>query len=298
MIRIDVRVDGSEKVNYDYDGYYAYIRRGLLSTYPNYRADSHWHDDLEFISVLSGSMEYNVNGEIIHLNAGQGIFVNARQLHYGFSSNKQECDFYCILLHPMLLCTSQQIDQAFVSPILYDTSLPYVFLDSRNGWQKRILTDIQTIYLCKNYRTAPLCIQNAFYHIWLLLTENALTLKKPKKQDGNLSILKDMLFFIQKNHANKVTLDDIAKAGKVSKSTCLSIFKKYLQDTPTSFLISYRLKKAIKLLKANHLSITEIAFEVGFGGVSYFSETFKKHYGVSPSSFQAKTNSNPPKNST
>ncbi len=288
MIRVDVRLDGSEKVAYDYNGYYAYVRRGLLSTYPNHRADSHWHDDLEFISVLSGSMDYNVNGEIIHLRAGQGIFVNARQLHYGFSSNKQECDFYCVLLHPMLLCTSQRIEQDFVSPMLCDASLPYVFLDSRNEWQRLILEDIQAIYLCKNNRTAPLSIQNAFYRIWLLLTENALKLKRTKKQDRNLSILKDSLFFIQKNYASKITLNDIAKAGSVSKSTCLSIFKRYLQDTPMNFLISYRLKKAMKLLKANELSITEIAFEVGFGGGSYFAETFKKHYGVSPSEFQAK----------
>ncbi len=287
MIQVDVRLDGSEKVSYDYDGYYAYVRRGLLSAYPNYRADSHWHDDLEFISVISGSMDYNVNGEIIRLNAGQGIFVNARQLHYGFSSNGQECDFYCILLHPMLLCASQQIDQDFVSPMLCDPSLAYVFLDSRNAWQKRILGDIQRIYSCKNDRTAPLSIQNAFYHIWLLLTENVLKREGEKKQDRNLSVLKDMLFFIQKNYADKVALGDVAKAGNVSKSTCLAIFKRYLQDTPTDFLISYRLKKAIKLLKANEFSITEIAFEVGFGGASYFAETFKKHYGISPSEYRA-----------
>ncbi len=287
MVQVDVRGDGSEKVKYDYDGYYAYIRRGLLSNYPNYAADSHWHDDLEFISVLSGNMDYNVNGEILHLQAGQGIIVNARQLHYGFSSEHKECVFYCVLLHPMLLCTSQQIDHDFVSPLLSDNSLPYILLDHQTEWQGAILSDIEAMYLCHEKKNAPLYIQNAFYHIWILLTENAVKVRKMKKQDRNLSVLKDMLSFIQKNYGGKVTLDDIAAAGNVSKSTCLVIFKKYLQDTPTNYLIGYRLKQAIKLLKADDLTVTEIAFEVGFGGVSYFAETFRKNYGYSPSEYKA-----------
>ncbi len=283
MAIVDKRTDGSERVKYDYDGYYAYIRKGLLSNYPNYAADSHWHDDLEFISVLSGSMDYNVNGEILHIKSGQGIIVNARQIHYGFSVEHKDCEFYCILLHPMLLCTSQHIDRDFVSPVLSDSSLPYVLLDSKTDWQREILSDIESMYLCKDKKAAPLYVQNAFYHIWIILSENALKEKRAKRQDRNLSVLKDMLVFVQKNYADKITLQDIAKSGNVSKSTCLAIFKKYLQDTPTNYLIGYRLKRAIKMLKDSDLPITEIALEVGFGGVSYFAEIFRKNYGCSPS---------------
>ncbi len=283
MAIVEKRADGSERVKYDYDGYMAYIRHSFLSKYPNFAADSHWHDDLEFISVLSGSMDYNVNGEILHLEAGQGILVNARQIHYGFSNEHKDCEFYCVLLHPMLLCTSQYIDRDFVSPVLSDSSLPYVFLDSNTDWQREILSDIGCMYLCKDKPNAPLYIQNAFYHIWIILSENALKEKRAKRQDRNLSVLKDMLVFVQKNYADKITLQDIAKSGNVSKSTCLVIFKKYVQDTPTNYLIGYRLKKAIKMLKSSDIPITEIALEVGFSGVSYFAETFRKNYGCSPS---------------
>ncbi len=288
MIQVDVRIDGSEKVNYDYDGFYAHTRKSLLSLYPDFAADSHWHDDLEFISVLSGGMDYNVNGEIIHLEVGQGIIVNARQLHCGFSTEHNECEFYCVLLHPLLLCTSQQIDHDFVSPILSDNSLPYILLDRSVQWQNTILSDIESIYLCRHKRNAPLYIQNAFYHIWIILSENALKVRKAKKQDHNLSVLKDMLSFVQKNYTGKITLDDIARSGNVSKSTCLVIFKKYLKDTPTNYLISYRLKMALKLLEKSNMSITDIALEVGFNGVSYFAETFKKNYGYSPSEYRQK----------
>ncbi len=142
--------------------------------------------------------------------------------------------------------------------------------------------------MCKDKVNAPLYVQNAFYDIWIILSENALKEKRAKRQDRNLSVLKDMLIFIQKNYADKITLGDIAKSGNVSKSTCLAIFKKYLQDTPTSYLIEYRLKRAIKMLADSDLPITEIALEVGFGGVSYFAETFRKNYGCSPSEYRQK----------
>ncbi len=287
MIQVDIRTDGSERVSYDYDGFYAYVRKGLLSLYPDFAADSHWHDDLEFISVLSGGMDYNVNGEIIHLGVGQGIIVNARQLHYGFSKERNECEFYCVLLHPLLLCTSQQIDHDFVSPVLSDNSLPYILLDKSIPWQSEILSAIESIYLSRNKRNAPLYILNAFYHIWILLSENALKVRKVKKQDRNFSVLKDMLSFVQKNYTDRVTLDDIARSGNVSKSTCLVIFKKYLKDTPTNYLISYRLKMALKLLEKSKMSVTDIALEVGFNGVSYFAEAFRKKYFCSPGEYRS-----------
>ena len=54
---LDMRDDRSEKVKYDYADYPIYIKKALLSTYSNFRAPIHWHDDMEFIYVVSGEMK-------------------------------------------------------------------------------------------------------------------------------------------------------------------------------------------------------------------------------------------------
>lgn len=72
-VLIELKDDRSEKVQYDDTAYPIYIRRGILSYYPNYTAPSHWHDDIELIAVLDGEMDYNVNGEITTLQKGEGI---------------------------------------------------------------------------------------------------------------------------------------------------------------------------------------------------------------------------------
>lgn len=63
-----LKIDQSEDVQYDIVDFPAYVRKGYLSSYPDYRAISHWHDDIELILILSGQMNYNINGNVILLN--------------------------------------------------------------------------------------------------------------------------------------------------------------------------------------------------------------------------------------
>ncbi len=156
--------------------------------------------------------------------------------------------------------------------------------------QRLILEDIQKICLSKDKIAPQLCIQSLFYHIWFTLIENTAKVRRAKKQNRNLSVLKDMIVFIQGNYAKRVYLEDIARAGNISKNTALVLFRKYLHDTPINYLIAYRLKQAVSLLKQSEHSITEIAYDVGFEGASYFAETFRKKYNCSPSEFRAKHN--------
>ena len=75
--------DASENVAYNNPDFPAYVKKGQLSSYPDFRAVSHWHDDLEFILIFDGQMFYDVNGQRILLQTGEGIFVNSRCFHYG-----------------------------------------------------------------------------------------------------------------------------------------------------------------------------------------------------------------------
>lgn len=286
-VLIELKDDRSEKVHYDYPGYPIYIRRGLLSHYPNYTAPSHWHDDIEMIAVLSGEMKYHVNGEILHLQSGQGIFVNARQMHFGFSDTRSECDFICILLHPMLLCSSSSFEDAFVLPIIQDNTIPYIFLNPDIRWKKEILEQINFIHAHKSLKTAPLHVQSSFFYIWSLLCENiSLEKKTANPQNGDLTIMKNMVGFIQKNYARKISLADIASSGAVGQSKCCKLFAKYFSQTPNGYLNQYRLNKSTELLRGTDMPVTEIALSVGFGGASYYAETFRKWLGKSPTEFR------------
>lgn len=283
---VDINSDRSENVKYDYPDLPVYVRRALLSAYPNYAADSHWHDDIELMLILSGKMRYSVNGEIVTLNEGEGILVNTRQLHFGFSDDKTECDFICILFHPFLLCTAKSFEREFIVPFL-KSGIPYVRLEPTEKWQNAILRSIREIYACKEEREAPLFTQGQLCSLWGQLIAHTDTKPGTKEAaDTKLSTLKAMIDLIHRFYSEKLTLAEIARAGNVSKRTCGTIFMQYLNKTPMEFLIDYRLRKAIELLKTTDKTILEISLAVGFSGASYFAETFRKSFGVSPTEYR------------
>lgn len=280
--------DRSEKVSYDFTEYPIYIRHALLSTYPNYSASSHWHDDIEFVMILSGNMRYNVNGEIIHLKEKEGIFVNVRQLHFGFSE-RTECEFLCFRLHPLLLCTSPAMEQAFVAPLIQNPDMAYLKLSPDKESHGKILAHLKEIYAVKDTFTAPLKVQAAFSAIWGELYEHMPKTKSGnRKTAANLTVLKAMVGFIQQHYREKISLAEIAASGAVGQSKCCKLFRAYLNQTPNEYLTAYRLNKSSHLLCHTDMTVSEIALETGFCGPSYYAETFRKWFGQSPTEYKTR----------
>lgn len=284
----ELKDDFSEKVHYNSPGFPIYIRENSLSQYPNYSAVSHWHNDVEFIAILSGQMQYNVNGNIISLDKGNGIFVNSRQLHYGFSQNYSDCKFICILLHPILLCVSRYIEEKYILPIISNKNIPFCLLEKNVGWQYSLLKLILQMSPSSKKPISELQIQSIIFSIWDLLNKHVPSFKNTIhiKQNNNLVILKYMIGYIQKNHYKKLTLSDIAASGMTCVSKCCFIFQKYINLTPIAYLTDYRLKKSINLLCLTDMTITQISYKVGFSGASYYSEIFRKNFNCTPTQYR------------
>ena len=98
--------------------------------------------------------------------------------------------------------------------------------------------------------------------------------------------IQNMISFIQQHFSEKITLDQIALAGGIGQSKCCKLFGTYIHQTPNVYLTTYRLNKSTELLRMSDLNITEIAYEVGFNGASYYVEAFRKYIGISPSEYR------------
>ena len=62
-------------------------------------------------------------------------------------------------------------------------------------------------------------------------------------------------------------------------------FKGLMNETPNSFFKKYKLNRAAELLKSGKYNVSEVSDMVGFTSLSYFSVSFKKQFGVSPSDY-------------
>ena len=78
-----------------------------------------------------------------------------------------------------------------------------------------------------------------------------------------------------------------AKELATSRTTLYKKLIALVGESPGDFIKRIRLSKANNLLKINAGNISEIALEVGFDNPAYFSECFKKQFGITPSKYQS-----------
>ncbi|MBD5527606.1 MAG: AraC family transcriptional regulator [Lachnospiraceae bacterium] len=282
--------DASETIAYNNPLFPAYIRYGMLSHYPDYSAVSHWHRDLEFILVKKGRMTYNVNGELIELTENNGLMVNSRQLHYGFSAEHHECEFICIILSPELLQGNRWFYENYIERITEHPAYPYQYL-SHNDWTKNILERLDKMYLSfgsgnPTTETYFTLIEDFIYILRVLYVNFNMEQTVKKENAVELAVLRSMISYIEDHYMERITLENIAQSGACCKSRCSLLFKKYLCDTPITYTTKLRLRKSLPALLESDRSITDIAYEYGFGGASYYCETFKKYYGVPPLTYR------------
>ena len=95
-----------------------------------------------------------------------------------------------------------------------------------------------------------------------------------------------MMSFIHENYAGKISLDEIAGAGLVSKRECIRCFAECIKKTPFEYVQEYRIRMAERFLRETDLQVTEIAFRTGFSNSAYFGKVFKEQTGKTPGEYR------------
>lgn len=80
-------------------------------------------------------------------------------------------------------------------------------------------------------------------------------------------------------------IDQLADELTLSTTQLRRKIKALSNQTIVEFIRNHRLQKAAQLLSQNSGTISEVAYQVGFDSLSYFSKVFQESYGVSPSDF-------------
>jgi DNA-binding response OmpR family regulator/two-component sensor histidine kinase len=81
---------------------------------------------------------------------------------------------------------------------------------------------------------------------------------------------------------NEFGVPELAKVALLSQMQLYRKLKALTGKTPSQFIRSIRLQKGKELLLTTDLTISEIAYDVGFSDPNYFSRTFQKEFGKSP----------------
>ena len=154
------------------------------------------------------------------------------------------------------------------------------------------------------YLEKPFAIEQLHMQIENLLRLRQLFYKHMSKADGlvdekagsdfginqqNMSFLKKVQEAFDENmHKEDYSIDELASALNMSRSTFYRQLRSLTGMSPMDFMRSQRLKcAALLLLEDESVSIADIAVKVGFNSASYFTKCFKQVYGVLPKDYAA-----------
>ncbi|MDU0202196.1 response regulator [Paenibacillus sp. MAH-36] len=90
----------------------------------------------------------------------------------------------------------------------------------------------------------------------------------------------------QRYHDPELQVDQIAQHVFMNPSYLRAVFKKEIGMTVTDYVTHVRMHKAKEQLGKGNIRLADIAENIGFSDPSYFSKSFKKFFGYSPSEYE------------
>ena len=174
-----------------------------------------------------------------------------------------------------------------------DTShIPIVFLTS-NTSEESMIEGLETGAV--NYLTKPVNVK-----LLVIRLRNLLNVRRKfqEKIRGQLTeipdditipsmekkFLEEMVEILSKNISDPdFHVDQLAGKLYMERSGLYRKIKALTGQSPVQFIRDYRMKRASQLLKAHFGNVTEVALEVGFPNVAYFTKCFKESFNCLPS---------------
>lgn len=248
----------------------------------------HWHTEIEFVYVQSGTVTFCIGTDQITLSEGNAVFINSKALHKFYSEDNAVIpNFVC---YPTFIAPIEtRIYNKYVQPII-SSAIGYQIFSPTLPWQKEILDILQEIFIQQNSDCAKeLMTSSLIQKLWAVFFKHIDTANLNQQQEYSAHSqikLQVMMQYIHTNYSFQIALSDIAQSAGISKSSALSFFHKYLKMAPVSYLILYRLKKASELLITTDLKLVEVAYATGFNNIGYFCKQFKIHYGITPTEYR------------
>ncbi len=124
-----------------------------------------------------------------------------------------------------------------------------------------------------------------YYRNYYLLDSGTGTMEKTPKKNVNDQFLQKVKKMVYDNmHDENYSVSQLSEGMEISRIHLNRKLHAILGISPSEFIKLCRLKKGMQLLTGDkRMTVSEVAYTIGFKEASYFSKSFKKHYGKSPS---------------
>lgn len=245
----------------------------------------HWHNRIEFIRVIKGSINILIKDETKVINEGELAIICPCLLHEG-RVLEDKTEYYVIMFDIEEFYNSTVASKNFLEPLV-QTNITFNSFSK----EKEIIDVIDKIYDILTLQKKPntLIIHGLLFMLLGLLYEKA----SPKERVKSSSDEKfnSVIEYINEHYTERLTTKRLSEIFGYDEAYFCRRFKKITGITAMKYINILRLEKAQHLLKKTNSEIALIASLCGFSDISYFAQIFHTHYGMSPTDFRKKQHS-------
>ena len=234
-----------------------------------------WHENIELLCCTRGSGFVKCNMETFSIQEGDIFVVDSDAVH---STGCNGTFIYDCLIVDQAFCQSNGIPvgDLHFQEVIRDEELYQSFCRAAGAITGK--------------HDSPWAIAQIRYEVLGLLIRlcSGYAKKNPTETGKSVSAerVKKAMTYIRSNLAKPLTLDEIAEVVGISKYHFSREFKALTGETVIDSINILRCKEAKRLIESG-MTVSAAAMSCGFENLSYFSRTFKKHFGQLPSKFLA-----------
>ena len=231
-----------------------------------YGFSSHWHEHTEIHLLLDGECTLHCNGEVIPLRCGDCAVINGNELHGG---GQGTCTFLCVLVSPEFFGNRY---------IIFDRKIS-------NDDIRNIISQIAEC-VCSDALSDQLRVRGYLHFLMSHLIKSHTVCEMNgtlcSAHFKKLERINQAISYIEQNYAAPISTAELAETVYLSEGYFCQLFREVMKQSAVEYLNGLRVKKAEQLLKTTAMSISEIAFCCGFSDANYFSRTYRKIKGITP----------------
>lgn len=180
------------------------------------------------------------------------------------------------------LCEKYSYDENF-SPVyvkfIFSSLLKEFFKSIPEVSEYKLKEDIDKIYKCDDFFKVREILNIYLNRIEKLFLDNPVMIHRE---------IESIKQYIYENYDKDISVEQLAERVCLAPNYLSSVFKKETGENLSKFIKSYRMGKAKEMLDNTYEKIVNISNAVGYPNVSYFCQSFKEYFGVTPQKYRDK----------
>lgn len=246
----------------------------------------HWHEDIELVFLLGGSLTAVYEGETITMKPGDIVLFNSGFIHSDYSPEKDSIALI-IQIQPALLQAEYGKSMRFVFHL--NTADVNQAPIKELGELRRILASLGLELFMKN-DGFQFYIRSRLYELIGFLFRNVrydvLRGAAQEEKKADLAKLSGIVSYINEHHTHEISLPKAASDLNMSVSSLCRFFKEKMSVSFADYLQNIRVQHAKELLLQTPMNVLDISEECGFSSLASFYRGFKRVAGTTPTEFR------------